>query len=550
MYFEWKSLTINQSFAYACENWGTRTALVYGERRFSYRQLQREIFEMTCALRNIGVTKGTRIAYLMTAGPEWACLFYAGLNLGAILVPLNLTWVGREIEQGLKLTDSEILVFTDEMRGKSFTAILETQLPELAGSSKDELRFDRLPHLKKFVTLSTAGKKYGYAHDFHELKAVGKNFDAQEMQALADQVEPDDVCSYMLTSGSTGFPKPVIHTQNSILFNIANMADCHDIRRDDLFLHIAPTYHVAGIEIFLMPHLRGATVYIADYFEPEWAMRIIEKERINMMWGFDVHYLMMRRHPRYSLYDLSSLERIMIGNSPGSYDEIKTIGVPHHGNIYGSTENGGAQAHFPFRHRADTNRAKYSNGMPLSYVETKIVDPGTGAELGPDKPGEICSRGPGLFKGYYKMPEETAAAIDADGFYHSGDYGWMDAKGFIYYRGRIKDTVKTGGENVSAREVEIVLEAETQWVATAIVFGVPDRQWGEAVMAMVQLKPGQKVTEEELKTCCKNLMAGYKIPKRFIIVDESEWIVTPTGKFNKKALREKAMQMLGIEESV
>ena len=147
------------------------------------------------------------------------------------------------------------------------------------------------------------------------------------------------------------------------------------------------------------------------------------------------------------------------------------------------------------------------------------------------------------------MPEETAAAMDEEGFYHSGDYGWLDEKGFLYYRGRIKDTVKSGGENVSAREVEINLEAETPWINTAIVFGVPDRQWGEAVIAMVELKPGSSVTEDELKKFCKDIMAGYKIPKRIIFIKPSEWILTPTGKFDKKALRLKTMEMLGIQES-
>ena len=550
MYFEWKDLTINDSLSYACKNWGTREALVYGEQRMTYNRLQREVLELTNALKNLGITKGTRVAYLLTSGPEWVYLFYAALNLGAIVVPLNLTWVGREIEQGLVLTDSEFLVVTDEMRGKDFVSILNKQFPELQEANKEELRIDRLPHLKKIVTLSTRGIKYQFSYDFHELKAQGSNYDAQATLALGKEVSPDDVCAYMLTSGSTGFPKPVIHTQNSILFAVANLADCHDIRLDDRVLHIAPTYHVAGIDMFLLPHLRGAALHLIDYFEPEWAMRMIETERITVMWGFDVHYLMMRRHPRYGVYDISSLDRVLIGNSPGTYEEIKTMGFSHHGNIYGSSENSGAHAHFPYRDRFDEYRKKYSNGRPLSYNETKIADPETGVSLGVNEMGEICTKGPGLFKGYYNMPKETAATMDEDGFYHSGDYGWLDEKGFIYYRGRIKDTVKTGGENVSAREVEITLEVETPWINTAIVLGVPDSQWGEAVIAMLELKPDTIVTEAELKKFCKDVMAGYKIPKRFIFVKPSEWIVTPTGKFDKKALRLKAMETLGIEETI
>ena len=549
MYFEWKDLTINDSFAYSCKNWGTRTALVYGDERFTYNQLQREVLEVTNALKNLGIQKGTRVAYLLNSGPEWVSLFYAILNLGAIAVPLNLTWVGREIEQGLQLTDAEILVMTDEIRGKDFGSILNKQFPELQEANKEELRIDRIPHLKKIVTLSLSGKIYNFAYDFHELKASRSNYNAQELLTLSQQIRPDNECLYLLTSGSTGFPKPVIHTHKSFLFSNANIADCHDIRLDDRVMHHAPSYHVSGLENLLYPQMRGATVYLADYFEPERAMRMIEKERITVTWGFDVHYLKMRRHPRYELYDISSLDRAMIGNSPGSYDEIKTMGIPHHGGIYASSENAGAHSMYPYHDRFDEYRKKYSNGRPLSYMETKIVHPETGALLGVNEKGEICSRGPGLFKGYYNMPEETAAAMDEDGFYHSGDYGWLDEKDFLYYRGRIKDTVKSGGENVSAREVEINLEAETPWINTAIVFGVPDRQWGEAVIAMVELKPGSSVTEDELKKFCKDIMAGYKIPKRIIFIKPSEWILTPTGKFDKKALRLKTMEMLGIQES-
>jgi fatty-acyl-CoA synthase len=549
MYFEWKDLTINNSIEYACKSWGEREALVYGDQRITYQQLQREVFELTNALKSLGITKGTRVAYLLSDIPEWVYFFYAILNIGAIVVPLNLTWVGREIEQGLILTDADILVTIDEFRGKDFISILKKQFPELQDAKKDKLKIEKLPLLKKIITLSKAGRKYDFSYDSHEVKDSGSDYDAQEILSMSNEVKPDDVCAYMLTSGSTGFPKPVIHTQNTMLFAVANMADCHDIRTTDKLLHFAPTYHVAGTGIFLLSHLRGSAMHQADYFEPEWAMRIIEKEKITVMWGFDVHYLMMIRHPRYGVYDLKSLDRVLIGNSPGTYDEIKTMGIPHHGNIYGTSEDSGCQSHFPYRDRFDEYRKKYSNGRPLSFNEIKIVDPETGVELGPNEMGEICSKGPGLFKGFYNMPKETAEAMDEDGFYHTGDYGWLDEKGYVYYRGRIKDTVKTGGENVSAREVEIVLEAETPWVNTAIVFGVPDPKWGEAVVAMVELKPESSVEEDELKTFCKDIMAGYKIPKKFIFVKAEEWIVTPTGKFDKKALRERTMKQLGIEEA-
>lgn len=456
--------------------------------------------------------------------------------------------VGREIEQGLTLTDADVLVVIDDFRGKDFISILKSQFPELQNAKKNELKIERLPLLKKIITLSRAGRKYDFAYDFHEVKGSGSNYDSQEILSMSQAVKPDEISAYMLTSGSTGFPKPVMHTQNTMLFAVSNMADCHDIRTTDKFLHFAPTYHVSGTGIMFLSHLRGSTMVQTDYFEAERVMGMIEKEKIAVMWGFDVHYLMMIRHPRYSVYNLKSLDRVLIGNSPGTYEEIKKMGIPHHGNIYGTSEDSGTQAQFPYRHRFDEYRKKFSNGRPLSFNVIKIVNPETGAELGPNEMGEICSKGPGLFKGFYKMLKETAAAMDEEGFYHTGDYGFLDEKGYIYYRGRIKDTVKSGGENVSAREVEIVLETETPWVNTAIVFGVPDAQWGEAVTAMVELKPGAEVSEEEMKKFCKDIMAGYKVPKRFIFVKPAEWIVTPTGKFDKKALRERAKDILGIKE--
>lgn len=551
-YFEWKGLTINDTLDYTCKNWGLRNALNYGDNlRLTYHELQREVFEMAEGLRKFGVVKGTRVGYALVCGPEWVYLFYATLKLGAILVPMNLTWVSRELIQGMDLTDVEVLVTTDKMRGKDFDVMLNEQLPELKNAKRDALKVKKLPFLRKIITLSKEGKTYNYSYDYHEIKVSGKDYNPLEIQSITKQVGPDDEAFYMLTSGSSGFPKPVIHTHNSCLFCIANLCDCNVLTMDDRVMHIAPTYHVAGVVMLLLPLVRGSALYISDYFDAEKAMQIIEKDKITVMWGFDTHYLMMRRHPRFKLYNLSTLERPMIGNSPGNYDEIKSMGFSHHSGTYGSSEIGGVHSYYPWRHRDDEYRKKFSNGMAMPYVETKIVDPLTGAKLGVNEKGEICNKGPGLFKGYYKQPKLTAEVMDEEGFFHSGDYGWIDEKGFIYYRGRIKDTVKTGGENVSSREVEITLETETPWVATAQVVGIPDPQWGEAVVALVELKPeARDITENELRKYCKDIMAIYKVPKRFVLLKKEDWIITPTGKFDKAAMRKRAMEQFGLEEHV
>jgi fatty-acyl-CoA synthase len=282
-----------------------------------------------------------------------------------------------------------------------------------------------------------------------------------------------------------------------------------------------------------------------DRFDPESALEIIERERISTIWGFDVHYLMLRRHPRFGAYNVSSLKRTMIGSDPRSFDEIKSIGLDFQGNIYGCSEY--LSNFFPYRDRFDDSHMKFSHGRPMGSVQQKISNMTTGETLGVNQLGEICVKGPGLFKGYYKMPELTDQAIDLEGYFHTGDLGMVDKDGYTYYRGRLKETVKTGGENVSAREVEMFLESETPWVAVAQVIGVPDPKWGEAVTAMVELKAGESSSEEEIRSFCKGKIAGYKIPKRIFFVDRSDWPITLTGKFDKAAMKENVLAQLGID---
>lgn len=549
MYVDWKDRTIHGSLEYCKNTWGNNLAMIYKDERITYLELQRRVFQLTQGLKKIGVKKGTHVSCILTSTPIWGCLYYAIAQLGAVMVPLNITWVGREFEQGLQFTDAEYLIVMEEFRGKNFIEDIAGQVPDFKNGQPGESNIASLPLLKTIITVSEVGNKYDFAYDFWDIFNSGADYNTEEMIALGKEVSPHDDFAIMMTSGSTGFPKPAVHSHESFLLSQSNLSDCHHYLETDRFLHFCPTYHVAGTDLYISTHLRGGCVVHADFFDAENCMRIIEKEKITIMWAFDIMYLMMIRHPRFKSYDLSSLERILMGNSPSTWQEIKDgLKCVHHGNIYGTTESCGSVSHFAWEDRFDQHRQKWSMGRVLPWWECKIVDPETGVELPPNTMGEIIFKGPGLFKGYYKQPEITAAAIDADGFYHSGDWGYIDEDTFVYFRGRIQDTVKTGGENVSAKEVEVVLEAETPWVRTAQVFGVPDQKWGEAVIAMVELKPDASVTEADLRDYCKGVMANYKVPKRFVFVKSNEWIITLTGKFDKKALRERTMKEWGIEE--
>ncbi len=544
MYQEALGQTVNKMFDYSCDQWGDREAVVDGDERLTYTQLRRRIATLATGLSSIGVRKGDRVAFLLGVTPDWVTLFYATLRIGAVAVPLNLGWTGREVIEGLSLTEATVLVSTDDFRTNNYVAMLSEQIPALAAQDKNAVGLDELPHLRTIVALSKSNANYSFAHDFREVETAGADYVPADFEKMSAEVRPDDFSIILLTSGTTSFPKPVLHSHQTLLVGAAGYADGIEAVSDDKMLIVAPNYHVAGYLTMLMPHMRGAAVHLLEYYLPHAALEVIERERITLMFGFDVHFLMMSNHPKFRMYDISSLSRTMIGSTPGSFDEIEAMGITHQGNIYGSSEYAASQSYFPYRDRNDVGRMRLSHGRPMLGTDLVVKDPTTGKTLAPDEPGELCFKGPALFKGYYNMPEETAAAFDDEGYFHSGDYGWIDAEGYIYYRGRYKETIKSGGENVSAQDVELFLELDTPWVRKAMVVGLPDPKWGEAVTAIVEVRAGMSVGADEIRDFCRNKLAGYKIPKQVVFITEDDWVTTPTGKYDRASMTQLAVLKL------
>ncbi len=538
MYHEGLNQTVNRIVDESCRRWGTRTALVEGERRWTYLELRREVAALTHGLREAGVTPQDRVAFLVGVTSDWVLLYYALMRVGAVAVPLNLTWEGREIREGLALTEATVLVATERFRDVDYVArtLGEVDLRGREGGAPGSVESDALPHLRLLVSVEGTGTHGDLALSLPDLRARGEQADGAAFLADSERVLPSTHAIYLLTSGTSSFPKPVIHEHESLLVGVASYADGVEVGPEDSTLIIAPNYHVAAYFTLLMLHLRGGAVHLVPHFVPRQALATIERERISLLFGFDVHFLMLKRDPWFALHDFSSITRTMIGSSPASYDEIAAMGVAHQGNIYGSSEYVAAQTFFPYRDRHDTARMRDSHGRPGLGMRLRIADFETGEEVATGEPGEICFQGPALFKGYYNMPEETARAFDADGFFHSGDIGWVDAEGYLYYRGRRKETVKSGGENVSMQEVELFLQLEVPGVAKALVVAVPDERWGEAVCAVVEPDPGTTVTHDDLVASCRGRLAGYKIPKRLVLADRADWAYTPTGKLDRRAM--------------
>jgi fatty-acyl-CoA synthase len=233
----------------------------------------------------------------------------------------------------------------------------------------------------------------------------------------------------------------------------------------------------------------------------------------------------------------------MSGSNPATFDAIYGMGFGHVGSLYATSETAGCTAFFPYRDRFDVERMKQSNGRVTSG-EIRIVSQETGEPVPTGEPGEICMKGPSVFQGYYNMPEETARCFDADGFFHSGDLGWFDADGYLYFRGRYKEIIKTGGENVSMSEVEMWLTSEIPGVIRAVICGTPDEKWGESITALIEADPAFDLTEQKVRDACRGRIAGYKIPKRVYFVGHETWKITPTGKLDRRTAQETALALI------
>ena len=540
MFQEWRGQTLPRMLAYSASNWPHNIAVRSVDEAITFAELERRVHDVALALHRLGVRRGDHVAYMMSVSTRWVEVFFATLSLGAKLVPLNLTWVGKEIPQGLKLTDAKFLLIGAEHRGEDLVARFADALPGLSGSEPGRCAFADMPLTTVMVT-GDAASVPPFAFHFERVvdEARGGQWPPQGHTAPS----PDDDALLLLTSGTTSFPKPVIHTHQSMLCGICNYADGLEARESDTFLHTTPNYHVGGIISMCIPIMRGGTSRLMHWFDPEEAMRLIESDPVTLFWGFDTHFAMMRNHPSYGKYRLSSIQRTMSGSNPATFDAIHGMGFAHVGSLYGTSESMGGSTFFPYRDRFDLERMKQSNGRPTSG-QVRIVSQETGREVAVGEPGEICVNGPSLFRGYYNMPEETARCIDADGFFHTGDYGWVDADGYLYYRGRYKEIVKTGGENVSMLEVEMFLTAEIPGVRRAVICGTPDEKWGEAITALIEADPAAGLTEESVREACRGRLAGYKIPKRVFFVASDTWQITPTGKLNRHAVRDTALALI------
>ncbi len=523
-------------------------ALVYNDRniRYSWREFNEISRQLAKGLIKLGIKKGDNIAIWAYNVPEWVILSFATAKIGAILVTVNTAYKSAELEYLLNQSDSTSLFMVKSWKDSDYVATLNEVVPELATATPCALSTGKLPYLKNIVFIGEETPT-GMIN-FQEIMVMGKELPDSELTAVESTLDRHDVINMQYTSGTTGFPKGVMLTHHNLINNGFQIGECMKFTEKDRLCIPVPFFHCFGSVLAVMASVsHGAAMIPVEIFDPLKVLQTIEQEKCTAVHGVPTMFIAELEHPEFDKFDLSTLRTGIMAGSVCPIEVMKRVVKDMHmteiTSVFGQTESSPgitqSRTDDPIELRVATV------GRALPGAEVKIIDIETGATLPPGKQGEFCARGYMVMRGYYKMPEETAKVIDSDGWLHTGDLAVMDENGYCKITGRIKQMIIRGGENIYPKEIEEYLYTHPK-ISDVQIYGVPDRKYGEQVMAAVILKKGVEMTEDEVRDFCKGKIANYKIPKYVKFVEG--YPMTASGKIQKFKLRDMAILELHLEE--
>lgn len=512
----------------------------------TYSEFLQEIDQTARALLAIGVRKGDHVAVWATNHPQWLLVFFAAARIGAVLVTVNTSYKIHEAEYLLHQSDTHTLVMMDGYKDSNYVSILNEICPELASSKPGQLNSAKLPLLKNVINFTS---RQPGCYDWQEFMDMGHSVPAERIAEIGRTLHYDDVVNMQYTSGTTGFPKGVMLTHYNIINNGKCIGDCMNFTTDDRLLIPVPFFHCFGMVLAILASVtHGTTMVPLEYFQPTRVLEAINKERCTAMHGVPTMFIAVLEHSDFAQTDFSSMRTGIMAGSPCPVkvmqDVVDRMNMSEITIVFGQTESspGCTQSRVddPLEVRVGTV------GRALPGVSCKIVDPETNKEVPNGTAGEFVAKGYNIMKGYYKMPEATAAAIDEDGWLHTGDLAIRDENGNFRITGRIKDMIIRGGENIYPKEIEDFIYTHPE-VKDVQVVGVPDKTYGEAVLAVIIRKEGSEVTEEAIMEFVRSHMAKHKTPKYVKFIDS--FPMTGSGKIQKYKLREWAVEVLNLKEA-
>jgi fatty-acyl-CoA synthase len=519
--------TIGDNLRATVERHGGREALVVCHQR--YRATYRQLWDLTTraarAFLALGIAPGDRVGTWAPNRYEWVVVQYATARVGAILVNVNPAYLAGELEYALRQSGVSVLVHARGFRQLDYPALLQSVR-------------SRCPDLHRSYLLES---------DWDSFLALGEEVSEEQLAEREASLQCDDPINIQYTSGTTGFPKGATLTHHNILNNgYFTGLGLGYTERDRVCIPV-PFYHCFGMVLGnLACTTHGSCMVIpAECFNAAAVLDAVEAEACTSLYGVPTMFRALVEEPSLARRDCSSLRTGIMAGSPCPIElmreVVERLHMPEVAIGYGMTETSPLST---LSSRDDTLESRVSTvGRVLPHVEVCVRDPATGRIVPRGQGGELCTRGYGVMRGYWRDEAATAAAIDEGGWMHSGDRAVMEESGHVHIVGRLKDTIIRGGENISPREIEEVLLTHPD-VSEVQVVGVPSRKYGEEVMAWVRPRPGATCEEGEVASFCRQRLAAYKVPRWWRFVDS--FPMTVTGKIQKYRLREMAVELLGL----
>ena len=496
------------------------------------------------ALISLGVKPGHHVAIWATNVPEWYLTFWATVKIGAVLVTVNTAYKIHEAEYLLRQSDTHTLVMIESCKDSNYKEIMEELCPELKSLTPGQPLYSKaLPFLRNVITV---GFQMDGCLTFPAFMDRAALVPQQEVRRRAAQVKPDDVCNMQYTSGTTGFPKGVMLTHRNIVNNGKVIGDRMDLSTADRMMIQVPMFHCFGMVLSMTSMMtHGGTICPLPYFSPKSSLACINEEKITCFNGVPTMFIAMFAHEDFPKTDFSHMRTGIMAGANCPPDLMRRAAVEMNMreilSVYGQTESSPGCTMGEVNETEDLRVETVGSAFP--NVECKIIDPETGEDLPDGENGEFVARGFNIMKGYYKMPHATAAAIDKDGWLHSGDICCRTPEGYYKVTGRLKDMIIRGGENLYPREIEEFYLTHKK-VRDVQVVGVPDRRYGEEACAWIILKEGETSDEEEMRAFGNEFIARHKVPRYFLFVED--FPMNAAGKILKYKMKEMSVEMLGI----
>jgi fatty-acyl-CoA synthase len=538
-------LTLGDYFDAQVRARAAQPMIVFADRglSWSYAEFGQRVDRLAKGLYTIGLRRGDHLGIWSRNIPDWLTLLFATAKLGVVLVTINTAYKSHELAHVIKQSDMLALAFIDGFRDVNYLSVVRELVPESLRHQRGHLMSEAYPRLKYLIYLGP--EKLRGVFNIPELLVLGDQMDDAELASVCAGQSCHDVINMQYTSGTTGFPKGVMLTSRNILNNGWGIGERQRLTIDDRVCLPVPLFHCFGLVLGVMAILtHGSCAVVVEQFDPLMVLAAVQRARCTALYGVPTMFIAELNHPMFDMFDLSSLRTGIMAGSPCPVETMRQVMTRMHCAeitiAYGLTESSPVMTQTSTDD--DIQRRTETVGQPLDDVEVRIVDPETNIALPANTPGEICCRGYLVMNGYYNMPTETAQAIDAQGWLHSGDLGTVDEAGYFRVTGRIKDMIIRGGENIYPREIEEFLYT-VPGVQDAQVVGVADAKYGEVVGAFIRRTPGCDLTEGDVREACQAKMARYKCPKYVFFVES--FPATASGKVQKYKLRELANSSVG-----